>query len=222
MQPIISILHPTVRPVIWRDAADLWFQYCSRKEDVEYVTVTEKKYFPDLRYAQSAFVNSVARYNEEAATTVGGYNYAARIATGKIFVTVADDFYPCQNWDVAILDLLQGKLDKEVVVWVGTQKPDFDSGFISLPILTRAYYERSKYIFWPEYSSYYADVDFTEMAKLYGAEIIDARETIQFNHKQGGRHGDFRHDEHYLKHGGPAGVADGILFGKRQGQGFPR
>lgn len=213
MEPLISILHPTVRPTHWNHVAADWHKTCDRPEFVEYVLVPERKYFPNGLPDKTPFQNSLIQFNEEAASTVGGYNFGARISHGKVLVCVADDFYPARHWDTDILDLLRGKMDREVIVQVDTGMPQFDDNFIPLPFLTRKYYERTNYIFWPEYVSYYADVDFTEMAKLSGAEIINARH-LKFRHLQGGIAGAFRGDQHYVRNG-VDGVADGVLYGKR-------
>lgn len=219
---LISLLHPTVRPEFWRYIALEWQRTCDRPEFVEYVLVPERKFFPGLPNAASTlFQHSVIQFNEEAASTVGGYNFAARISHGKVLVTIADDFYPAKHWDTDILDLLRDKMNQEIVIQVDTGMPQFDDHFIPLPILTRKYYERSNYIFWPEYTSYYADADFTGMAKAEKIEIINARDTLKFRHVQGGRGGQFSNDKYYKRNGTNAEFS-GNLYNKRLAAGFPR
>ena len=222
-EPLFSLLHPTVRPNAWRMAADNWLKNCDHPDAVEYVLVPEQSAFalkPLLDAGPSGFGYTKTEYNGFAASTVGGSNYAASLASGKIFITLADDFYSTPHWDTIILGLLDGKLDQEVVVWPDTGIGGFDDHFISLPILTKAYYDRVGYLFWHEYSSYYADADFTEEAVKNGVEIIKARDTLKLHHVRGGLDQSFPFDtdHHYLKHAGPAGVADGNLYGRRHSE----
>lgn len=222
-QPLFSLLHPTVRPKAWSMAAVNWFKNCDNPDAVEYVLVPERTdeftESDDLRQ-YLPFKNAVIGFNQFPASTVGGSNYAASLASGKIFITLADDFYSTPHWDTIILGLLEGKLDQEVVVWPDTGISGFDDHFISLPILTKAYYDRVGYLFWHEYSSYYADADFTEEAVKNGVEIIRARDTLKLHHVRGGLDQSFPFDtdHHYLKHAGPAGVADGNLYGRRHSE----
>ena len=224
-EPLISLLHPTVRPKAWKVTANNWLQSCDHPENVEYVLVPERVQFPNLNDLKTPFERQVIAYNENRASTVGGSNYAAQVSHGKILFVIADDFYSAPHWDTDLLRLLNGKLDQEAVVWASTGISNFDENFISLPILTRPYYQRlGNYVFWPEYTSYYADVEFHEVAKLNKVEMIDARNILKFSHIRGGIDGSypFHTDEHYIKNGGPEGVACGTLFGKRQAAGFPR
>jgi hypothetical protein len=207
-------------------AADNWFTNADHPETVEYVLVPEKSAFPedmddwDFFAAMPSFGYKTVDFNQQAASTVGGSNHAAAVARGKVFITLADDFYSTPHWDTIILGLLDGKLDQEVVVWPDTGIGGFDDHFISLPILTKAYYDRVGYLFWHEYSSYYADADFTEEAAKNGVEIIRARDTLKLHHVRGGLDQSFPFDtdHHYLKHAGPAGVADGNLYGRRHSE----
>ena len=222
---LFSLLHPTVRTNAWKDAADQWLRRCDHPEFVEYVLVPERANFANLNL-NVPFANKVVEYNQYAATTVGGSNYAAAISHGKVLILAADDFFPAPHWDTSILDLLRGKLDQEAVVWVGTgiqsfDNPDDGGGFMSFPIMTRAYYKRKGYMFWPEYTSYYADADFTRTAQADKAvEVIDARNIVQFKHVRGGLRGHYVNDAHYLKHGKNADFS-GNLYSQRQAAGFP-
>lgn len=218
---MISLLHTTVRPNAWKTAADNWFQNCDHSGNVEYVLVPEKKQFPSLSNLGVPFEHQVVEYNGNNQTPVGGYNFAAQISHGEVLVLVADDFYSAPHWDTNLLNLLNGKLDQEVAVWANTNMPSFDPYFISFPIITRPYYKRYGYLFCPEYTSCYADVEFYEVTELDKIEIIDARNVLMFQHLRGGIGGAFRDDEDYMKHGGP-GDRSGDLYSKRKAAGFPR
>lgn len=223
MEPIISLLHPTVRPTEWKKTADQWYKNCDQPDRVEYVLCVERADFPNT-VGQIPFKYNKAVYNEYAASTVGGSNFAAHRSTGKVMVVLADDFYSAPHWDTDILKLLEGKLDQEAVIWPHTGISGFDESFISLPILTRKYYMRKgNYIFWPEYTSYYADVEFSRVATLDGVEVIDARKTLMLRHIRGGIDNafPFHSDPNYKKHA-LTGEFCGTLFTKREREGFPR
>ena len=213
-EPLISLLHPTIRPYAWKAAAQDWHRNCDHPENVEYVLVTEKERFPSLADLGIPFEHQVAEHNKKEATLVQAFNYASEICHGKVLVTIADDFFSAPHWDTSLLNLLNGKLDNEAVVWANTDMISLDSHTIVFPILTRAYFERSgRYIFWPEYTAYYSDLEFHDVAKLNGVEIIDARNTLRFRHVRGG-------DEDYKKNAA-TGPASGALYHKRKAEGFP-
>lgn len=224
MEPLISLLHPTIRPDKWRRAMESWAKACDHPEDVEYVLVPEQTAFANKPSLDaSGFGHVKVEYNRDVASLVGATNYAAKISTGKILFMVADDFYAAPHWDTDLLKLLRasGTLDREAVVWANTHMPSLDDHTIVFPILTRAYYERSgSYIFWPEYTAFYSDVEFNDVAILNGVEIIDARKILLFKHYRGGIDGSYHDDEAYKK-GSATGAASGDLYYRRKAAGFP-
>ena len=188
---IFSILHPSARPDKWRAVYDEWIAKAANPKNVEYILCA------DERWGFKGFTKTCAGskppfdfkgkivWNEARRCYVDSVNTAARAATGNILIVIADDQFPCQDWDVELLKVsvptehfLRGEWVMEVST--GTVK-ERERGIIVMPILSRARYERLGYVFYPEYESMYADNDFAEHAKQDGI-VIDARH-LMFPHR---------------------------------------
>jgi hypothetical protein len=214
----ISLLHTTIRPQKWVLACQAWYDCCDKPDRVEYVLTPEKT---DAEWFFAIpFKHHVIEWNNGRPCAVDGFNYAAKLSHGQVLVIVADDFFPPPHWDSQLLGVLGRKASKEAVVWVST-KGENDSRFITLPILTRKYYERYGYVLWPEYQSWYSDCEFTEVAQRDGV-IIDARKTLNFDHRYPWRP-DLRQapDEINLRQNNQGAEAE-LLYEKRKSAGFPR
>lgn len=215
---LISLIHTTARPEKWFAACNDWYKNCSSPEQVEYVLVPERKFFNELFEPWFPFENSKWGWNPGRPCLVDGYNHAAKISTGSVLVLVADDYFSAPGWDERLLQVLGDKTDKEAVVWAATGGGN-DKNFIVMPILTRQYYSKYGYVFWPEYQAWCADNEFDVVARRDGV-IIDARTILKFDHKHPS-HTSTPSDEIYRKQETQSGEARS-LFVKRQGQRFPR
>jgi hypothetical protein len=112
------------------------------------------------------------------------WNAAAAQSTAPIIILTADDFIPPSNWDTLILKAIEKagkKLTDDFVVWVSTANPEADLQCITLPILSRARYQKYGYAIWDEYPSVCSDLDFSAMAFRDGV-VVDARHLF-FEHK---------------------------------------
>lgn len=189
--PLFSILHPSARPHKWREIYDAWIKAAAHPENVEYVLCADERWgFTDDADLHFARVHFKLVWNTMRRCYVDSVNLAAKASTGRILIVIADDQYPCEEWDERLLANLPDEmcLDKgvdwsvEFVLQVSTGTPnEHERGMIVMPILSRARYERLGYVFYPEYESMYADNDFYEHAKQDGC-IIDAR-NLMFPHR---------------------------------------
>lgn len=97
----------------------------------------------------------------------------------EIIMQVADDFI-ChgQNWDDRVVEELEAFEDGDGALWV------FDGHqheMCTLSIMTRKYYERFGYIYYPEYITFYPDREWTEVAdKLHRLVFI---KDVLFEHR---------------------------------------
>lgn len=179
MNPVISLCHATARlPEGWKKAADLWHQRADRPERIEYILGIDSKAdwkgrlpedFPLPRFGESSIV--VNQYRQCA---VDGWNATARQARGKLLITVADDWYPCEHWDTELLKVLPD-LEGDYVLDVSTGGND---ALLTFSILTRGYFNRLTRdygyeggFFYSEYIGMYADNDFDAVAKRDGVVI---------------------------------------------------
>jgi hypothetical protein len=166
--PLFSLCHATARIPGWEDAARAWMENCDVQSRFEYILCTDAgSKTPDLWPTFKHVINHGRK------CAVDGWNAAAKASTGKFLITVADDWFPIPHWDTELLKVIPD-LDKEYVVWLATGG---NPNLMTFSCLTRKYYERYGYIFYPEYIGMYADNDFTDCALKDGV-VIDCRETL--------------------------------------------
>lgn len=109
-------------------------------------------------------------------TMVEAVNRGAAAATGEVLVSISDDFGCPHHWDRSLAALPESRREAAVVVNDG-----LGARIMTLPILTRAFFERLGYIYHPDYISLFADDDLTEVARRAGA-VVDARHLL-FPHR---------------------------------------
>jgi hypothetical protein len=196
-EPVISLCHATARtPFGWKDAAEKWFSRADKPERIQYIlgmdigTVDEAEaanwdqHFP-------AYGSVEIAWNCGRRCAVDGWNATARQARGRLLITVADDWFPCEHWDTELLAAI-GDLSKEAVVDVST---GINENLLTFSILTRAYFDRLtreyKYdrgFFYAGdaknegYIGMYADNDFDMFAKRDGVVISCKRMFFWHNH----------------------------------------
>jgi hypothetical protein len=150
------------------------------------------------------------------ATAVGGWNRAAEIARGDILVQVSDDMVPQQDWDLALVELLDPS--KPQVLGCSPLNPAGDQGgLLTLGIMTRAYMEQKGYFIYPEYHGVFEDDDLTQAAALDDV-LIDAYDQVRFDHQWGGHEGDATYRRQNSAHGWLVGQS---VYSARQLAGFP-
>jgi len=164
--PTFSLCHTTARlPDGWRAAAQAWHDAADNPGDIEHVLVTDESISAAPIFADTKF-----GVNRGRKCAVDGWNKSAELSTGKFLITLADDWFPCPHWDTEFLKMIPD-LDGEHVLEVDTGG---NHGLLTFSLLTRAYYKKFGYLFWPEYLGMYADNEFTIVARRDGV-VIDAR-----------------------------------------------
>ena len=188
-----SILHATARPHLWKKSHDAWLTEASGDHEIEYILCVDKRWgFPD---GYDAGPGIIVEYSDDGPRgTVYAWNKAAAASTGDVLILNADDFFPQQNWDIAIRDAI-GDCSREAVVRVSTGGVNDDGGMLTLGILTRARYEGLGYVLYPKYESVVSDIDFTEHAERDGV-VVNARH-IMIAHRHGSTHSDIGWDDVY-------------------------
>jgi hypothetical protein len=183
--PKISLIHSTARlPDGWQEACDTWLERADSPQYVEYTLCTDepldrvfdiaspadaqKKRYGSFRYA----------VNHDRKCAVDGWNAAAAVATGKLLITVSDDWFPPEHWDTELLKCIPD-LDGEYVLDVDNQ--DGSTELMPFSLLTRKYYDRFGFVFYPEYLGMMADWDYTKVARQLGV-VINAKH-LKFEHK---------------------------------------
>lgn len=221
-KPIFSLLHATARmPHGWIDACRAWSECCDEHGQVEYLLVTESC---DAIATQERLANlwPVSRVilNCGKKTAVTAWNAVAEFAKGNLFITVADDYFPPDHWDTEMLEFLHDLATDERAQFV-LDVDNQDNSYPLLPFsfISRAYYERLGYLFWPEYHGIGADCDFTEVARRDGV-VIDCR-FLKFEHRHWSR--GLRPFDEVDAHqqSKEAEIAHHSVLARRRAQGFP-
>ncbi len=109
-------------------------------------------------------------------TIVDAVNIGAKKATGDLFAVVSDDFACPDNWDVELKKVVGKKTDYVIRTQDGT-----GSWLITLPILSKAYYQREGFIYNPEYKHLFCDTEYTHKAILMG-RVIETDLLFPHNH----------------------------------------
>lgn len=164
--PTFSLCHTTARlPDGWRAAAQAWHDAADNPGDIEHILVTDEPI-----NARPVFADTKFGVNRGRKCAVDGWNKSAELSTGRFIITLADDWFPCPHWDTEFLKAIPD-LDGEHVLEVDTGG---NPGLLTFSLLTRKYYERYGYLFWPQYLGMYADNEFTIVARRDGV-VIDAK-----------------------------------------------
>lgn len=211
-----SLIHPTRgRLLPARDCFYLWYDLMSSYNDIEYIlsldTDDAANYLPIvqelMKLANFKVVTSPNR------NVVQALNNGAKYSTGDVLIYVSDDFMCPENWDVEIQKAVGKEDDWVLAVYDGIQKR-----VQTISILSRKYYQRLGYIYYPEYISMFADPDFTETAKAMGKMIDGMHLTFKHNHHTVGG---LPYDETYARENSRVAWDHGEkLFNKRREENF--
>lgn len=180
MKPIFSICHTSARPDEWEKIYRAWLDMAHDPDCVEYVLVVDHDWgfekLPTLRIQDKAIWARGARH-----CYVDGVNLAAKNATGKVLIVNADDQFPCQDWDLRLLETIPD-IEADFIVLPSTGTPDEHIRRIAvMPILSHARYKKYGYALYPEYESMFSDSEFLAHAR-FDKCVIEAKH-LMFPHK---------------------------------------
>jgi hypothetical protein len=211
---------------------NVWHERCADPGQVEYVMCTDSGRDQEAWARQGDWAFGLWQkwhpfkfvLNEGRRCAVDAWNEAARVSAGDVLITVADDYFPPEHWDLALLKAISDKhfsyegtvCDFGSVEYVlDVDNGDGSDWLLPFSFISRAYYKRLGCMFWPEYYGLGADNDFTERARMDGV-VIDARH-IKFSHPQ------LPADDpiYQWQHRPEAEEAYRRVFSKREAQGFP-
>ena len=177
MNPRISLLHATYHraggPLIVRDA---WLARADNPGDVEYVFAMDADDDGSIKDTDGC-LRVVGQPAIGLVTAVRNWNNAAAAATGDLLMVIADDLFPPQGWDTALLDLITA-LDPEDVAFAVNVSDSSDESEVLLrhPVVSRAFYQQHG-LFNEVYRGVYCDDDITRRA-FWRAAILDGRSIV--------------------------------------------
>lgn len=170
-----SILHATRRADDALKAMYFWLSQADNASAIEWIFAVDED---DQETIKKLHGYRVVKVSGKDKGPVAAWNAAAKESSGKILVQMSDDWIPCLHWDLAIASRLSEKIDGEAALQIsdGHRKDDL----MCMAILTRKYYDRYGYVFYPEYFSMYSDNEFTLQAQRDGV-IVEAKDIV-FQH----------------------------------------
>jgi glycosyltransferase involved in cell wall biosynthesis len=211
----ISLLHPSRgRPNLAKEAHGEWISKASGKHEIEYILSIDSNDDSVRTYNDLFGTKEIQILVNPNRSIVDAVNAAAKASDGEILIVVSDDFGCPLDWDKLVVGAFGN--NKDAVLHV---HDCLYGQLVTLPILTRTYYERLGYIYYPEYFSMFCDTELTYHARQEG-KLIDALH-LRFEH----RHyttGKTAVDETYLRENSNYAWAVGEkIFKERLEKGFP-
>jgi len=173
----LSILHPSrSRPLEALNTMVHWLQNIEYPQAWEYILSldlndAELEGYRALGISGDQNIRMIVNDNQNI---VQASNQAARMASGDIFILVSDDFLCFKGWNIAITEALKGK-SGVLKTFDGTQR-----WIVTLPIMTRDYYNSQGYLYDPQCSHMFCDTIMTHKADVQKKLII--RNDIVFKH----------------------------------------
>lgn len=202
---LFSLLHATRgRPALADKARMLWFKRADNPDAIEHIFAFDAD--DELSNALSLY-RHIIPYRQDGAS-VGAWNAAASIASGKILVQLNDDFIPPMHWDTMLLEAFGDKLNEPAALHVSDGHRTDD--LLCLCIINRARYKQQGFFLHPRFKSVYSDNYHSWLAYRDGV-VIDAKHiTIEHDHPyfKGGE----GWDETYAKHNAPERYAEGAAI----------
>ena len=224
------LAHPSYgRPQKAEATARLWYERATNKENIayhicvetpEYVTYTDvfsHDFFSDkdLKMVHGNFGTCVSAANNAVLTGITDN------PDSDIIILVSDDFECPENWDALLTEKIlsaYGENHKEEKFAVQVSD-GVVSHILTIPIISRAAYAETGYIYHPSYISMYADNDLRDVFYRH-FKILEARDLV-FRHVHWA-HGYGTKDNTYLHQERPEAWTIGKqIYQKREAEGFP-
>lgn len=178
----ISCIHPSrSRPELALSTAKKWIERAGT--DIEYILSVDSS-DPKLRQYYDLWNNNVTIdsiiFCNDNKSAIQAINVAAEISTEDLIVVVSDDFDCPENWVEKLLTSILGKVKSSDAFIVKTQD-GIQPVIITLPILSRAYYEKFGYVYFPEYDHLFCDTEMTAVAEMTG-KVVQSDVMFRHNH----------------------------------------
>lgn len=215
---MISIIHPSARPEKAWETMKAWIDRARFKPWLHPVLCFDWGVDHGIRDPTRGQTSVAITWNTARRCSVDATNAGAAAAPffTDWYVVISDDVLPDEGWDEDLRKVMNRfRFGQPAVIAVDTMDQEDPTHTLTVQILNRARYEQLGYIFHPDYTSMYADDEFTEHAKRDGV-LVEALH-IKMKHER------FERDEVYERQQGDARFAWGkALLEHRRKHGFPR
>lgn len=176
---MISIIHPSRgRPKKSFEAYSKWSDSAKYPDGVTWLCSLD--WDDDIAsymdaYTQDGFhiMSPIISKNK---SSVDAINNAAKNwrCDGDIIMVVSDDTEPIQDWDAFIDDYTKNDSD-----WILKTQDGIQPYIITMPVMDRAYYNRTGYIYHPDFQHLFCDTYMTCVADITGRKITS---NLMFKH----------------------------------------
>lgn len=159
----ISLIHPSrSRPEKAKATYNFWMQNSSGQIEIEHILSLD---FSDpMNEDYEAFGSNSKITIDHNTCVVEATNQAAKIATGDILIYLSDDFKCPHLWDTALFKsfnktVYSSEINLPRLIKVDDCLQPFDVCVLTIPIMTKALYEKLGYFWHPSYKSMFVDED---------------------------------------------------------------
>jgi len=177
----ISLLHATYH----REAGPLelkecWLERADRADLVEYILAMDADDEATVKETEG-HLRVVGPTGHGRVTSVRNWNAAAAVATGELLMVIADDLFPPQGWDTALVEMIE-PLNPARTPFAMKVTDSRQEGALLLrhPVISKAFYARHG-LFSDLYDGVYCDYDIT-MRGFWRSVILDGR-SLTFEHR---------------------------------------
>ena len=168
---MISVIHPSRgRPQKSVGAISLWQGFTNQQWEL---IISLDADDPKLNKYQDLYSDCYVIINNST-SAVHAIKNAAKSASGDILMVVSDDTKPIDLWSEKIHEEMQGKTD-----WILKTQDGIQNYIITNPIMDRAYYNRTGYIYHPDFQHMFCDTYLTCVADITGRKITS---NLMFKH----------------------------------------
>lgn len=163
---MISILHPSKsRPDKSVSTIETWLEGMESSEPFELIVSLDAD-DPSLELYKQSYSDDIVLVNQNK-SSVEAINKAAEVAKGDVLIVVSDDTDCKISWDVNLLVQVKGKTD-----WILKTQDGIQSYIITMPVMDRVYYNRTKYIYHPDFLHMFCDTFMTCVADINGRKLV--------------------------------------------------
>jgi glycosyltransferase involved in cell wall biosynthesis len=161
---MISIIHPSrSRPEKSENTIYKWYNYAYENEFEVIISLDEDD--PLLQSYKDNHEDEIIIVNKNR-SCVDAINNAAKIAKGDIFIVVSDDTDCLEGWDVNLLAEVKYKTD-----WILKTDDGLQPWIITMPCMDRAYFNRTGYVYHPDFDHQFVDTYMSCVADITGRRI---------------------------------------------------
>lgn len=162
---MISIIHPSrSRPEKSVNRIETWIERIGSSEPFELIISLDED-DPSLELYKQEYSDHIVLINKNK-SSVEAINKAAEVAKGDILIVVSDDTDCKIDWDVNLLVQIKGKTD-----WILKTQDGIQPYIITMPVMDRVYYNRTKYIYHPDFLHMFCDTYMSCVADINGRRL---------------------------------------------------